>query len=322
MPLTRPLASEVHVDRPLTNFAQLYLQGEDTFVANMAFPNIPSAKQSDLYYVFDRDDYYRDEAAIREDGTESAGGGFKLSTESFRAEVFAFHKLVTDRQRSNQDDAIRLDESATRYVTQKHLIRRERAMVDALFTAARWGSYTAPNVNWSGGTDDPIVQVRTAIRTVQENTGYRPNKILIGRHAYDTLLDNDSILARITGGAMNAMPAQVQRELLAMIFEVNRVMVVDAMFTSTPEGDSTPSRQFIGGDNMLVYYAPDSVGMFEPTAGTRFDWTGYMGDAGDGIIISNIRDEHKKADKIEGEMAFDFKQTGVDLGYFFSSVSN
>ena len=318
MPFTNPTAGDVHVNRPLTNFAQKYLQQANAFVAMQAFPNLPVSMQSDTYYTFSRADFYRDEAAVRADGTESQGGGFTLSTDPYFAQVYSFHKLVTDRQRANADAAINLDESATQYVTHKLLIRRERQFVTNLFSTSLWG--TDQNVDWTAASSDPIANVRTAIRTVQGNTGYRPNKMLIGRQAYDTLLDNDEILSRITGGSTNQMPAMVMRTLLAQLFELEQVFVMDSVVNTAIAG-ATESTGFIGGDNALVYYAPNTVGLEEPTAGVQFSWTGLLGNTAAGMRIRRFREESKQADKVEGDMAFDFKLVASELGYLFTSVS-
>lgn len=318
MPYTNPTAGDVHVNRPLTNFAQKYLQDANAFVAMQAFPNLPVQMQSDLYYTFSREDFYRDEAAERADGTESQGGGFSLSTSPYFARVYAFHKLVTDRQRANADPAVNVDESATQYVTHKLLIRRERQFVTNLFSTSLWG--TDQNVSWLPAGTDPIANVRTAIRTVQGNTGYRPNKMLIGRQAYDTLQDNDEILSRITGGSTNQQPANVRQELLAQLFELEQIFVMDSVVNTAVAG-ATEATSFIGGDNALVYYAPNTVGLEEPTAGVQFSWTGLMGNTPAGMRIRRFRVEDKEADKVEGQMAFDFKLVAPELGYLFTSVS-
>lgn len=327
MPIvTNPTAGDVHVNVPLTNFSQKYLQNADAFVGTRAFPNMPVTKQSDLYYVFDRGDFYRDEALERADGTATAGGSFDLSTDPYFARVYGFHKDVTDRQRANQDSAVQLDQSATQYVTHKLLIRRERVFAANFFAANIWynggtSASAGENVNWSTTTSDPITDVRTGIRSVQAATGYKPNKMLIGRQAYDTLLDNDAVLARITGGSTTAMPAMVMRELLAQLFELDNIFVMDSVFNSAVQG-ATDSVGFIGGDQALLYYAPDSAGLNEPTAGVNFSWTGLLGNTADGMRIRRFRLEENAADRIEGEMAFDYKVTGPELGYLFISVSS
>jgi hypothetical protein len=321
MPIaTNPVAGDVHVNVPLTNFSQKYLQNLDGFVALRAFPNAPVMKQSDLYYEFDRDDFLRDEAQERADGTESAGGSFSVSTNPYFAHVYAFHKDVTDRQRTNADNQVALDNSAVQYVTRKLLIRRERLFQDTFIKTGVWGTDNS-TAYWGDASSDPIADVRAAKTIVQKNTGMRPNKMVIGRTALDTVLDNDSILARISGGSTAGQPALVQLELLAQAFELDAIYVMDAIYTSSVKGAATTTRAFIGGDSVLLYYAPDTVGLEEPTAGVQFSWTGLLGNTDSGTRVKRIRAELLEADRIEGEMAFDYKLTGSDLGYFFNTVS-
>lgn len=333
MPIvTNPTAGDVHVNVPLTNFSQKFLQNAAAFVGMRAFPNSPVTKQSDLYYVFDRSDFNRDDAKERADGTESAGGSFNLSTDPYFAKVYAFHKDVTDRQRANQDSQVQLDQSATQFVTQKLLIRRERLFASRFFAPNIWfnggtSASAGQNVDWSSSSSDPIVDVRDAIRGVQEATGgFRPNKMLIGREAWDTLVDNDAILARITGGANNQMPAMVMRTLVAQLFEIDEIFVMDSVYNSGAEGtgaalNENESNSFIGGDQALLYYAPNTAALNEPTAGVQFSWTGLMGNTSNGMRIKRFRMEHLEADRVEGQMAFDYRVTSPELGHLFISVS-
>lgn len=322
--VTNPTAGDVHVNRPLTNFSQRYVQRAEAFIATRAFPNLPVEKQSDLYYVFDRDDFLRDEAEERADGAESAGGGFTMSTDPYYAKVYAYHKDVTDRQRANQDSQVRLDQSASAFVTQKLLIRRERLFASKFIGTGIWATDVVGSTDftkWSDSSSSPISDIRTGKRVVQESTGYRPNKMVIGREAFDTLLDNDEILARITGGANNNIPAQVMKTLVTQLFELDEIFVMDAIYNSSKKGAATQTKSFIGGDNALLYYAPNSAGPEEPTAAAQFSWTGLLGNTENGLRIKRFRMEQNEADRIEGQMAFDYRVTGADLGYFFSDVS-
>lgn len=321
MPIVlNPTAGDVHVNRPLTNFGQKFLMSSDLFVSLTAMPNLPVAKQSDLYYEFSRADFYRDQAEERADGAESAGGGFSLSTNPYFARVYAFHKDVTDRQRANQDDQIRLDNSATQYVTHKLMILRERLFLTTfLNTAGNYGSNTA-NVNWLPAGSNPITDIRTQKRAIHGATGYRPNKLLLSRSAFDTLLDNDEVLARITGGALPGQPAIVQRQLLAQLFELDAIYVADSVSNTANEG-LAEATAFQAADNALLYYAPNSVSLEEPTLGTQFSWTGLMGNTDAGMRIKRFRMEANEADRIEGQMAFDYRLVSAELGYLFTSVS-
>ena len=325
--VTNPTSGDLHVNRPLTNFSQLYMQQADRFMSLRAFPNLPVVRQSDLYYTFDKGDFYRSLAEERADGAESAGSGFTLTTGEYFAKVYAFHKDISDRQRANQDDAINLERTAMRYVTLKMLLAREEQMQKALFTNGIWaneitGATSASStefIRWKLPDSDPIKDVRTGLTHVQGKTGYRPNKMLIGRKAYDALMDNDSVLDRITGGSTVAQPAQVMHQTLASLFELDAIMVMDAVQNTAIRG-SSDDIDFIGGNNALVYYAPNMVGLEEPTAAMQFSWTGYLGATESGSRIKRFRMEHLSSDRIEGEMAFVYKVIAPDMGYFFNGV--
>lgn len=319
MPIvSNPTAGDVHVNRPLTNFGQKYLQDADQFVSLRAMPSLPVGMQSDLYWEFAREDFNRDEAQERADGTESAGGSFNVSTSPYFARVYAFHKDITDRQRSNSDPGINLEQNATSYVAQKIMIRRERLFAATFFGTSIWAN--DQNVDWSSGTSTPIADVRAGIQIVHLATGFRPNKMLIGRTGWDTLLDNDDLLSRINGGATVNLPAKVQKSLIASLFELAEIFVMDSIYNTAQEG-AAESNAFIAGDNALVYYAPDTVNMEEPTAGVSFNWTGFMGATPNGFRITNMRAPLIQSDRIEGEMAVDHRVVATDLGHMFTSVS-
>jgi hypothetical protein len=78
--MPQPTQGSVHVNRPLTMISVAYMQDQAEFIADKVFPVVPVDKQSDLYYVYTKNDWFRDEAKPRAAGTESAGGGYNLST--------------------------------------------------------------------------------------------------------------------------------------------------------------------------------------------------------------------------------------------------
>ena len=321
MPIvSNPTAGDVHVNRPLTNFGQKYLQSADTFVGMRAMPNLPVVHQSDLFVVWSREDFFRDQAKERADGTESAGGSFNLTRPTYTARVFAFHKDVTDRQRANQDPGISLDNTASQFITQKLMLRREQLFADAYMQASLWTGDADLDAIW-GGAGNPITDIRAAIESVQAQTGFRPNKMVIARTGWNTLLDNADILARITGGALPSQPAIVQRQLIAQLFELDEIFVMESVVNSAIEG-ATESTGFLAPDDALIYYAPNAVNLDEPTAGLQFSWTGFVGATPAGFRVKRFRVEPIEADRIEAQMAFTYEVVAPELGAYFTAVSD
>ena len=95
MPL--PQAANLHIDTFLTQLSVGYMQEPGNFVADRTFPNVPSPKQSNKIAIYSQADLYRDQMDLRTAGTESAGGGYRVSNDSFFCDVFASHIDVDDQ---------------------------------------------------------------------------------------------------------------------------------------------------------------------------------------------------------------------------------
>jgi hypothetical protein len=318
------------VNVPLTNISIAFLQNASNFVADRVFPNVPVPKQSDRYYTYDRGDFNRDEMTLRAPGTESAGGGYRIdNTPTYYAPVYAFHKDIDDQVRSNSDSVLSPDREATLYVTHKALIKREKLWVSKFFGAGLWthdwdGVNGSPTTNqvyqWNDYTNsDPIINVREGKRTVMQSTGFMPNKLVLGRAVYDILVDHPDVIDRVKYGQTSGGPAMANKETLAKLFEVDEVLVMDAIENTANEG-ATNRHSFIGGKRALLVYAPSSPGLMVPTAGYTFSWTGFLGAGAAGNRIKQFRMEHLAADRVEIEMAFDQRLISADLGFFWDTI--
>jgi hypothetical protein len=325
--VVQPGISDVHIDRPLTDVSLAFLQEQDMFVADRVFPMIGVDKPSDQYFTYDRSYFYRDEMEQRAPATESAGGTYKISNDSYNTRVWAFHRDVPDQIRASADAAIQLDIEATQFLTHKALIRRERLWVENYFGTGVWGtditgvssSPTGPQVlQWDNAGATPIEDIRAGRRSVLAVTGIRPNVLVMGRAVYDALVDHPTIVGRLDRGQTTG-PAVVMRDALAALFEVDEVLVMDSVFEAAQEG-ATSAIDFIGGKNCLLAHRPTSPGRLTPAAGYTFSWEGLLGAGALGTRVSRMRMDHLKADRIEIEQAFDQKLVSADLGYFWSSI--
>jgi hypothetical protein len=113
------------------------------------------------------------------------------------------------------------------------------------------------------------------------------------------------------------------KQLLTQLFELEEIFIQDAVINTAAKDLSDPdvnTTAFLSTAQALLYYAPATLSLDEPTAGAQFSWTGYLGATPSGFRTLKIRAPLIQSDRIEGEMAFDQKITGADLGYMFNSV--
>ena len=330
--MTQPTARAVHVDQPLTNISIAYLQSAANFVAGQVFPNLPVQKQSDLYYVFDRGFFNRDEAKKRAPGTEAAKVGFELETASYFADVWAVKHGIPDQIAANADAVLNLETAAAELVTHKMLIRREKDWAANYFTTGVWGTNytgvasspgTGDLVQWSDETSgDPIGDIRTAKTDIMESTGLMPNTMVMSQRVLDALVDHPDIVDRIkySGGVGNQNPAVTSEQALSQLFGIPRILVMRGVENTAAEGD-TNVHSFIGGKNALLTHSAPTPGVMTPSAGYTFSWQGYLGQSNEfGMATKRRYRDELETTEIEGAMAFDHKLVAADLGVYFSGI--
>ena len=99
-PSAANIEGALHVDRYLTNFSVMYVQDARNFVAQRASSVIPVMKQTDIYVVYDRGYFWRDEAAPRPLGGRPNQVGYRISDQTYSAVEFALEHIIDDRQRA------------------------------------------------------------------------------------------------------------------------------------------------------------------------------------------------------------------------------
>lgn len=304
------------------------MQSADAYIADKVFPMVPVNHQADLYFKFSKGDFFRDEAQLRADATESAGGGFGLTTDNYSAKVWAFHKDIGDQTRANADPAIDIETTSTEFCTQRLLIRRDRLFVASYLTTGIWASditgvAAAPGANqviqWSDDANgDPISDVANAKVAMLLSTGMEPNKFTCAYPVFQALIKHPLVIDRIKYTSMPTAK-NVTRTLLAEMFDVDEVIVSKAVYNAGVEGGAD-SFNWIMGKSALLSYSPASAGLMVPSAGYIFGWRGYTGLNDVGIRTSSWWEQRIKATRVECEMSFDMKLVGSDLGTFFASI--
>jgi hypothetical protein len=290
------------------------------FIADKVFPNVPVSKQSDQYFVYPKDQWFRTDAQVRGVSQESAGSGYGLTTATYYSKVQALHKDVDDQIRANADAPINLDAEATEFVTRQLALRREKDWASRYFTTSIWtGSSTGgditPSTKWDASGSTPITDIRTQIGAQKSKTGFRPNKLVLAEDVWIALQDNADFLNRIS----ISRDKIVTKDLLASVLEIDEVLIAGAIENSANEG-ATASMDWVMKDDALLVYAPPRPSLMHPSAGYTFSWTGYLGATQQGTRIKRFRMEPIASDRVEGEMAYDLKQVAADLGVFFNAT--
>lgn len=323
--MPQPSINNVHIDKILTNISIAYLQNQDNFISDKVFPIVPVEKKSDKYFTYAKNDWFRDEAQRRAPGTESAGGGYTLSTDSYNADVWAFHKDVDDQMVANADNPLSPYREATEFVTRRMMLRRELQFVTDYFTTGIWGTDVTGVAGAVGAgqfkqwndyaSSDPITDIENAKSVMLGTTGMEINTMVLGYDVFKFLKNHPDLVDRIKYTSSQT----ITTDMIARFFEIDRVLIAKAVKATNNEG-AVGSYGFAFGKACGLYHVAPTPGLMTPSAGYGFSWTGVSGGMGATIGTSQFRMEALKSDRIEAEMAWDNKVVATDLGYFMATA--
>lgn len=350
MPFVSPSSSDVLHNTTLTNLSVAYYQEASDFIADRAFPVINVAAQRGDYYVVNEVGLNRNKMQPRAPLTEAAVGNWSLAKQNYAIEVAAYAVDYDDQVLSNaratggESAVLDVDAQATADVTHKALIYKEKLWAESYFKPGNPGDTwnfvaegvssgaTAPasfdptdNANnkilqWSDGSSTPIEDIRRAKRSAFKASSKRLNIGVAGRGVYDTLLDHPDLVGRVDRG-QTVGAAKNNLDSLAQLFELDEILVMDAIEDVATNNSSVATNERIGGNHFLLAHRPTQAGLLTPSAGYTFNWTGYMGSVQNGFEISKYSlGPRIKGTRVEVETAFTQKIISKNLGYLFTNM--
>lgn len=328
-------------DNLLTSMALAWGQQQaDNFIAASVFPVVGVDQKAGKFKEFPRSYFLRDEVGPRPLGGYPRQVGYKTLERDYSVEEEALEALVEDRERANEDPRTpasqRIEAAKIRLLQTQHLIHRDRRWTNAYFKAGVWGEdwtgvASGPTGNqflqWDNDDSDPVSFVAERILGVGDKVGgiYRPNVLVLGTKAYLRLINHAGLLARL--GVNNVR--QLNRQLLAQLFEVDRVLVPQGVWNSGPEmatAEATEAaavyERLVDPEDALLVYAAPNPSTETPSAGYTFAWRGLLGAQADDptAAVTRGRDDRGYTDWFHVRVAYEFKVVAAELGVFIKDA--
>lgn len=322
-----PTAQQGHYDQLLTDLSVGFMQDDDAFVADKAFPVVPVAKESAFYWIYPAGYFFRDDVAKRPMGGYSPVTGYQLTKGSYFAEEEGLAAFLDDRERANSTPPNDPERGKIKVLTSQHQVHKDKRWCSGYFGSGIWttdltGVTSAPSgsqeLKWSLSSSSPIKTVKTRKRAVKKLTGYEPNVLILGSDVEIALCEHPDLIDRIK----YTQKGTVDLDLLAGYFGVDKVVTATGVQNTADEGQ-TASNSFIADSKsaLLVYAAPEP-GLEVPSGGYIFSWTGLLGSNAvqTPSAVWRGRDERAHSDWFEVRCAYDMAVVAPDLGVFFGSI--
>lgn len=311
----------------LSNLCMSYYE-EPTYAARRVFPVCPVELPSGYFYTFSKADLARDNVQRKPDYGAVQPAVMGLSDSAYTCHVdqiiIGLDKLaVLPYQRTNAAaDPIR---ARVKTITEQIALHQEIEFAQKFFKASAWenvwtGAASANDAQkkfkrFDDPTVDPITFIDSRMIEIRRNGRRRPNKLALGIETFVALKNNPFVKERVKFTGTNQAPAVVNENVLAQIFGVDAVIVLDATFNAAGIGEEE-MRYVCDSKAALLLYAPAETAIDEPSAGMIFSWN----IDGDNIIAIDQYEgrDGTHTDFVEGIVAYDMQKTADCLACFMT----
>jgi len=320
--MPQPDASDLHVDRQLTNISIAYQN--NLYIEPLICPLVPVTRQTDLIANFDQSHWFRDMAELRAPGTRARQGGFTVGREPYHCPRYSFAFPIPDEVRDNTDDPFNMDRDGTEFATDKILLKREVLCQEALFRSGVWATDLVGGASGGGGdftyfndyaNSDPLNVMAEYMDAMERRIAREPNIWVMGKEAWVKLKWHPRLIEPIK----YTQRGQLTPDLMASLFEVPRIVIGRAIRTVDQEGTAEASVTYtrIWGNDLLMLYRPDAPSLMRPSACYALTWARVPNSA---QYIRRIRREEEETDIIEANTYIKHHITATRAGTFLQNI--
>jgi hypothetical protein len=326
--MSKPVQSTLHVNAILTNILIAYMQ---RFDALKVFPIVSVPKSGNTYFTFPREYWMTSYAQRRASGAKAARQGYTVSTDTYNCLRYALETPVPMPDTADADAPLNLDEAAARFLAAQMNLAvvidwASKYWTTSVWTGSSTGSDITPSTTWENAASTPIDDIKTQIRALKTNTGQTGGAdsdtdlvLACGLKLFDNLVEHPDIKDAIKGGATPGQPAIATQDLLASVFGVDQVVVMQGTRSTVAE-ETTPSYSLVHGTrNALLVLRAKNPGIMVPSGGYTFVWEAGERVAGiDGVY--QYEDPEHESDIYGAGYWFDNKVVSSVAGVYFSNA--
>lgn len=311
----------------LSNLCMSYFE-DAQFAARRVFPTCPVQLPGGYFYTFSKADLARDNVHRKPDYGAVQPAVMGLSDSAYQCQVrqilIGLDKLTTlpFQRDGGAFDPIRARVKMINEQLNQHLeIQFAKNFFQSGVWQNQWTGATSDNAaqkkfkKFDDAASDPINFIDSRMIEIRREGRKRPNKLVLGIETYVALKNHKSIAERIKYTGTNQSPAVVNEQVLAQIFGLEQVIVLDATYNAGGVGQE--DMQYVcDAKSALLLYAPNEISIDEPSAGMIFAW--QMNGA-DFIAIDTFDGrDGAHTEFVEGLYAFDMRKTADCLACFMA----
>lgn len=315
----------------LSNLAIAYYE-DATYGHRRLFPVCPVDLPAGAFYEFSKADLARDSVRRKPDygSVQTATMGHSDNSYSCHVDqiIIGLDKIIARAYEvANAPGSADPRRARVKMISEQITLHQEIEFAKKFFNSTAWdnvwtGASAGDTANkkfkyFSSNDVDPVDFFDDRVIEIRRQGRRKPNKLALGVETFKALKNNPFILERIKYSGTTQNPAIVSESVLAQVFGVDEVVVLDATYNDAGIGEPENMKYVCDSKGALLLYTPDTPQIDMPSAGYLFTW---RLDGGNYIAIDTFeKNDGSHTDFIEGLIAWDMQKTSDALACYFTN---
>lgn len=303
---------DLHISAPLTNLVHGFTP--TGMIVDQLFPITTVGKQTDLFFKWEKDDFFRIPDTRRAPKTKGRVVNTEVGSETYHALNYALVDEISFEDLENVDNQLRFKERKAQNL--KKLLRmdwenRVASMVTSTSNVGSSSTLTGTS-QWSDFTNsDPINDVMVGKESIRSTTGLEANVAVIPQAVLTKLIQHPQLVDRVKfTGNLNVTVAALQE-----LFGIQKILVPSVVKNTAEEGATGTYADIWGKDMFFANIESATPNGDIPSYGYTFRWNNsrFGGsseiveswDNPDGGGFNNMRVQNYQVEKIvSSELGF------------------
>jgi hypothetical protein len=289
----------VHVDGPLTDVSVKYFN--DEFIGERICPIVQVRKQSDLYYIYGKENFKRIESN-RAPGDAARTISHTYKTAPYFCRSSSLNEKVPNEVRENADTPLDPEIDATENVTEVLQLNKEVRVRDMLYNGITVSH--SPVIKWDAANNIFDKDILTGVASIHKRSLRRANKMIIPWHVAVALTTN-SVIKELVKYTMNILT------IGSAILLPNPLWGMEVLIAGAGENTAnlgqTETLNYVWGDTIILAYVNPSPGLKRMSLGYIFQWKARE--------TTKWYEQKEKSTYVEVEEYADEKVVCAECGY-------
>jgi hypothetical protein len=255
------------VDPLLTDVSSAYVPDEEGCIADRLFPNLKFSQYTGKLGGYGKNHLRIENTVIGGKGKYRQVETITRTTQNFDIEGHGLSDIVTKQDYKNVTDPFDAEKDATMGLTTVLLLEKEKGLADSLANT----SVMTQNITLAGTSQfsdftnsDPLGVVADGKIAVRNGCGAIVNTMILEYSVAEKLRYHPQLLDIL--GFKFARPGGLSDDELAKAFKVDKVLIPNAMYNSSKEGQAAVLVP-VWGKHVILAVVPDTAKKYQISLG-------------------------------------------------------